>query len=130
MSLKKRGKGEVYFIFNVIIISNRGAVTKTTHSELPPEHGDPALGLLLAQTPFNGVEAVVSGQGDVPAANRRADGACQEVGLGVKADAHTISVHHSQGPIVAQLVAVPHLVCRGRETGIREARTEATRKTR
>lgn len=84
---------------------------RATHSQLPPEHSDFALGLLLAQAPFDRVEAVVSRQGDVPAADRGADGACQDVGLRMKADAHAISVHHSQGPVVAELVAVPHLVC-------------------
>lgn len=89
-----------------------------THSELPPEHGDLALGLLLAQTPFDGVEAVVSGQGDVPAADGGADGAGQDVGLGVEADAHPVGVHHPQGAVVAQLVAVPHLVCSGNKSTV------------
>ena len=41
------------------------------------------------------------------------------MGLSVKADAHTVSIHDPQGSIVAQLVAVPDLVCRGRQKDIR-----------
>lgn len=85
------------------------------HPQFPAKNCDLALGLLLAQTPLNGVEAVVRGQGDVPPADGGAHGTCQDVGLRVKADAHPVGVHHSQGPVVAQLVAVPHLVCRWRQ---------------
>lgn len=85
------------------------------HPQLPAKHGDLALGLLLAQAPLDGVEAVVGGQRDVPAADGGADGAGQDVRLRVEADAHAVSVHHPQGAVVAQLIAVPDLVCRGRE---------------
>lgn len=99
--------------------------TGPTHPQLPPEHGDLALGLLLAQAPLDGVEAVVGGQRDVPAADGGADGAGQDVGLRVEADAHAVGVHHPQGAIVAQLVAVPDLVCRGRERAVRGSQDEA-----
>lgn len=32
----------------------------------------------------------------------------------MEADAHPVGIHHPQGAVVTQLVAVPHLVCRGR----------------
>lgn len=99
--------------------------TGGTHPQLPPEHGDLALGLLLAQAPLDGVEAVVGGQRDVPAADGGADGAGQDVGLRVEADAHAVGVHHPQGAVVAQLVAVPDLVCRGRERDVRGSQDEA-----
>lgn len=96
--------------------TNHSLYKISNYPQLPPKHGDPALGLLFAQTPLNGVEAVVGGQGDVPPADSGADGTCQDVGLSVEADAHSVGIHHSQGAVVAQLIAVPHLVCRERST--------------
>lgn len=89
------------------------SLVKKGYPQLPPKHGDLALGLLLAESPLNGVQTIVCGQGDVPSANCRTDRTCQDVGLRVETDAHSVGVHHSQGPIIAQLIAVPHLVCRG-----------------
>jgi len=100
-----------------------GSQEGRTHPQLPAEHGDPALGLLLAQPPLDGVEAVVGGQGDVPPPDGGADGARQDVGLRVEADAHPVGVHHPQGAVVAQLVAVPHLVCRGQQS-VSQSRAE------
>lgn len=85
------------------------------HSQFPAKYGDFALGLFLSQSPLDGVESVVCGQSDVPAADGGADRPCQDVRLRVETDAHSISVHHPQGAVVAQLIAVPHLVCRGRQ---------------
>lgn len=83
------------------------------YPELPSEYCDLALGLLFAQTPLNRVQAIICGQCDVSSANRRTNRACKDVRFCVETDSHPVSVHHSEGTIVAELVAVPHLVCRG-----------------
>lgn len=83
------------------------------YPQLPAKHSDLALGLLFAQTPLDGVETVVRGQSDVPPTDRRTDRACQDVRLCVEADAHSVGVHDSQSAVVAQLIAVSHLICRG-----------------
>lgn len=93
--------------------SIRDFETIKNYPQLPPEHGDLALCLLLAQTPLDGVEAIVRGQGDVPSTDCRADRTCQDVRLRVETDAHSVGVHYSQSAVVAQLIAVPHLICRG-----------------
>lgn len=84
------------------------------YPQLPAEDGDLALGLLLAEAPLDGVEAVVRGQADVPAADGGTDRPGQDMGLRVEADAHPVGIHHPERPVVTQLVAVPHLVCKGR----------------
>lgn len=87
-----------------------GARSGPTYPKLPPKDGDFAFNLFLPQAPLDGVQAVLHGQGDVAAPNGGGDGACEDVGLAVEADAHAVGVHDAQGPVAAELVAVPHLI--------------------
>lgn len=70
-------------------------MNKIGYPQLPPKHGDLALGLLLAQSPLNGVEPIVCRQSDVPSADGWTDRTRQDVRLCVETDAHPIGVHHS-----------------------------------
>lgn len=60
--------------------------------------------------PLDGVQAILHGQRDVAAPDGGGDGACEDVGLTVEADSHAVGVHHPQGSIIAELVAVSHLI--------------------
>lgn len=89
----------------------------TTYPELPAKDSDFAFDLFLSEAPLNGVEAILHGQGDVAAPNSGGDGASQDVGLAVEADPHPIGIHHPQGTVIAELVAVPHLIWRNGSGG-------------
>lgn len=41
----------------------------SAHPKFPAKHSDLALGQFFAQPPLNGVQTVISGKGDVPAAD-------------------------------------------------------------
>lgn len=86
-------------------------VLVTTYPKLPSKDGHFAFDLFLPQTPLDGVEAILHGQGNVAAADGGGDCASQNVGLAVEAHSHAVSIQHPQSSITAQLVAVPHLIC-------------------
>lgn len=89
----------------------------TTYPELSAKDGDLAFNLLLSQAPLDGVQAILHGQGDVAAPDGGGDGAREDMGLAVEADAHPVGVHHPQGAVIAELVAVPHLIWRNASGG-------------
>lgn len=82
------------------------------YAQLPAKHRDLALGQLFSHAPLNGVEAAVSGQTDVAPPDGWAYRSCNDVWFRVEADAHPISIGHSQCAIVVQLIAIAHLVCK------------------
>lgn len=89
-----------------------------TYPKLPPKDGDFAFDLFLPQAPLDGVQAILHGQRDVAAPDGGGDGACEDVGLTVEADSHAVGVHHPQGSIIAELVAVSHLIWKNVSWGV------------
>lgn len=82
-----------------------------TYPELPAEDVDFALGLLLPEPPLHQVLAVLAGQGHVPLGHGRVGGAGQHVRLRLVVRVEPAGVDDPQRAVVADLVAVPQLVC-------------------
>lgn len=81
-----------------------------TYPELSSKHSHFSFNLFLPEAPLYGIQAILHGQGNVTSTYCWSHCTSKDVWLTVEADAHSIGIHHSQGTIITELIAVPHLI--------------------